>query len=410
MSMVCYRSAHALIGHNRIPEQVESIACSFLLPNQGGARIICREDTIYKGRIMSRLDRIQIKGFKSIRELDLELRPLNVLIGANGSGKSNFIDVFELLHQVAELHLQAYVQKSGRANSFLHYGQKTTDEIFIRLTFEDGEYGLHLEPAVDDTLYISHEVRHYGGMGIQDMAQPSQESWLFREAKTQPGGMFGFLFNTLQSWRVYHFHDTSDSAKVKKAGNLNDNEYLRTDASNLAAYLYLLKKTQIDHYQRIVKTIQMANPYFDDFALRPDPENPDIIMLEWRERGSDSILKAHVLSDGALRFICLTTLLMQPELPSTILIDEPELGLHPYALSLVAGMLRSASVSTQVIVTTQSSALVDEFDPEDVIVVERQDGPSVFNRLSTEKIANWLEDYSLGEIWEKNVVGGAPSR
>jgi len=215
----------------------------------------------------------------------------------------------------------------------------------------------------------------------------------------------------LQSWQVYHFHDTSEAAKVKQLGDIHDNLFLRPDASNLAAYLYMLRETEPEYYRNIVETIRMAAPFFGDFVLRPSPFNPEKIRLEWQERGSDVLFGPHALSDGTLRFICLTTLFLQPpdRLPATIVLDEPELGLHPYAIKLLADMVRSASEHTQVILATQSVTLVNQFSPEDILVVDRVQGETVFRHLSEEEIASWLEDYGLGDLWEKNLLGGRPT-
>jgi len=216
------------------------------------------------------------------------------------------------------------------------------------------------------------------------------------------------VLDALQSWKVYHFHDTSENARIKQTNKINDNAYLKPDAANLAAFLYLLKETQRYSYERIIKVIQLAAPFFDDFVLRPSPLNPENIQLEWREKNDDGYFNASSLSDGTLRFICLATLLLQPELPATILIDEPELGLHPYAITLLAGLLESASIKSQIIISTQSVPLVNHFSPENIIVVDRKDNQSTFTPLKTRDLNLWLEDYSLGEIWEKNLIGGRP--
>jgi len=218
------------------------------------------------------------------------------------------------------------------------------------------------------------------------------------------------LVSTLADCAVYHFHDTSDTANVKRLQAINDNVKLRHDAGNLAAFLYKLKKTSPKHYKLILNIIRQVAPFFGDFHLRPFPENPHKIQLEWTEKGSDYPFIANDLSDGTLRFISLATLLLQPQMPTTILIDEPELGLHPYAISILAGLFRVASQRCQLIVSTQSLNFVDEFEARDVIVVDRENGQSVFRRLEEEKLKSWLEEYTLGELWEKNVIGGRPTR
>jgi predicted ATPase len=358
---------------------------------------------------MAKLDRIEIQGFKSIRALDLRLEPLNLLIGANGSGKSNFIAAFGLLSKIVERQLQVQVARSGGADSLLHYGSRNTRELFFRLRMGANGYEARLAPDERDRLFFTEE-----HLWIQRDGKPEDTSWGSGHRETE---LFNVLFDPqavagsidiLRGRRVYHFHDTSSEAAVQKTGDLHDNDFLRSDAANLAAFLYYLRERHEAYYRQIVATIQLAAPFFGDFALRPDPLNEEKIRLEWSERGSDAYFGANALSDGSLRFICLATLLLQPEPPSTILIDEPELGLHPYAISLLAGLLKSAATRTQVIVSTQSVTLVNQFTPEDIVVVEREDRESVFRRLSSADLENWLEDYGLGDLWEENVLGDRP--
>ncbi len=369
---------------------------------------------------MAALDRIQIKGFKSIRELDLELNALNVLIGANGSGKSNFIEVFELLNQIIEERLQNFVTKSGGADRLLYYGRKTTETIEIHISFGHNRngYDVWLESTADNKLYFSDEEcwfhdkeEHPERPLTVHLGSGHRETELISESRQhQFRGVIAYVINHIKSWKLYQFHDTSDSAKVKGTSNINDNVFLRPDAANLAAFLYLLRETRYEYYDRIVKTIRMVAPFFGDFNLHPTLLNPNTINLEWREKDSDAYFDASMLSDGTLRFMSMATLLLQPNLPATILIDEPELGLHPYAITTLAGLLRSTATKTQVIVATQSTPLVNQFAPENVIVVDRLDGQSQFKRLQQARIENWMDDYGLGELWEKNIIGGRPQR
>ena len=364
---------------------------------------------------MRKLDKIEIKGFKSIQDMQLELGPLNVLIGANGSGKSNFISAFQLLNQIVESNLQLFVAKSGGADTLLYFGQKVTDSVSLQIHSGTNGYKVKLVPSTPDALVFADERCWYWREGYNKpydigLGTGHKETQLSKEANKPSGRVARYVLNILKSYQIYHFHDTGESAKIKQTGDINDNAALRPDASNLAAFLYLLRETQREHYDRIVKTVRLAAPFFDDFNLRPSPLNPSKIQLEWRERGSDAYFNAHSLSDGTLRFICLTTLLLQPTLPATILIDEPELGLHPYAITLLASILRSVATQTQVIVSTQSVTLVNQFEPIDIIVVDREESESKFRRLEPQKVANWLDEYGLGDLWEKNILGGRPQQ
>ncbi len=357
----------------------------------------------------NQLSRIVIKGFKSIRECDLELKELNVLIGANGAGKSNFISFFQMIQQMLAENLQLYVSKQGGPDTLLHFGRKKTKQISAELYFGMHGYKFALEPTQDHRMVFAKEGLWRKVRGNWDIARGHFETQVELADITE---MYKYTVPLMKSWRLYHFDDTGESALVKQRQAINDNIYLRPDAQNLAAYLYLLKEQYPTHYQRIVKTIQLVAPFFGDFYLRPQPDNKDQIELEWTEKGADIPFKAYQLSDGTLRFICLATVLMQPEAtqPEMILIDEPELGLHPYAINVLAALLRSTSKSKQIIVSTQSVELLNEFEVSDVIVADRSEGGTYLHRLNEKELETWLEEYSLGELWQKNILGGRPSR
>lgn len=371
-----------------------------------------------------KLRAISIAGYKSIRDASVELRDINILIGANGAGKSNFVSAFGLLHDIIAGRLGVHVARQGGANAMLHFGRKVSPQMTFRLSFDPNGYEALLAPAANDTLYFAREAC----WGRNPSPPPFSEKELGSghtesQLGTQPG-IASDVLESIQSWRVFHFHDTSESAPVKQKHALDDNQFLRSDAKNLAAYLYRIREAgkatpgpeaaTAPHYQasyrQIVAAVRLVAPFFDDFVLEPDRLKQDSIQLAWREKGSDEYFTASTLSDGNLRFICLATLLLQPHfhLPTTVLIDEPELGLHPFAIHQLAALIRTAAVKTQIIVSTQSVTLMNQFQPEHVIVVDRKDGGSDFRRISPDEVAKWADDYALGELWEKNVIGGRP--
>jgi predicted ATPase len=133
------------------------------------------------------------------------------------------------------------------------------------------------------------------------------------------------------------------------------------------------------------------------------------VRLEWRQQGSSFPFQPWQFSDGTIRFICLATALLQPKPPSTVVIDEPELGLHPYALEVLAQLLKETAQATQLVISTQSAPLLNQFEPEEVVVVERVEGASHFRRLEAEPLAEWLKDYALGELLQKNVIEAGPT-
>jgi len=343
---------------------------------------------------------LTIKGFKSIRHLDrLRLSNLNILIGANGVGKSNFVSYFRLLGEMLDKRLQVWTAKQGGADRVLTYGVKETPVFSSFVEFGLNGYYFDLEATVEGGFTFSREALFfngpYYGESWRELGSGHTEAKLQeRYFKSHKGDESRYCYDSIASWRVYHFHDTSDSAGVKRLGALHDNSYLRTDASNLAAFLYRLKEAAHSEYQQIRKTVRLAIPFFDDFVLKPQtlPSEEQQIRLLWKQKDNDYALWPSQLSDGSIRFICLVTALLQPDPPSTIIIDEPELGLHPYAITLLGGLLRSAATRMQIIVSTQSVPLLNEFSINDLIVVERE------------------HEVSVGELWEKNILGGRPRK
>jgi len=365
------------------------------------------------------LRRVILEGFRSIKAMDLELRSLNVLIGANGAGKSNLVSFFKMLNEMMAGRLQQYIGTTGRAQSLLHFGPKVTPQIESRLEFEVDNgldtYSMRLSHAAGDTLIFAEETLSSLQTGskstkLVQLGAGHDETRIGQEAdKGEPTAkVFRHLLNQC---RVYHFHDTSPTARARQYGYVGDNRWLMPDAGNLAALLLRLREENGGAvYQRIVSTIRQIAPFFADFDLEPAGPGKTDIILNWRDKGSDQVFGPHQLSDGTLRAICLVTLLLQAEneLPELIIVDEPELGLHPYALNVIAALFKKASHHTQVLISTQSSAFLDNFDPEDVVVVEREGKESKLARPDPEKLAAWLDEYSLGEVWEKNVIGGGP--
>ncbi|MFH1006879.1 MAG: AAA family ATPase [Candidatus Latescibacterota bacterium] len=368
---------------------------------------------------MAKLQRVILNGFKSIKEMNLELHPLNVLIGANGAGKSNLVSFFKMLNEMMARRLQQYIGTTGRAQSLLYLGPKVTPQMEAQLQFEADNgvdtYAMRLFHAAGDTLVFADERLSFLETGhlspkLVGLGSGHEETRIGQKAdEGEPTArVFRYL---LDHCRVYHFHDTSPTARVRLHCYIGDNRWLMPDAGNLAAFLLRLRDEHGGSaYHRIVNTIRLIAPFFDDFDLEPASPNKKDIILNWRDKGSDQVFGPHQLSDGTLRAMCLVSLLLQPEneLPDLIIVDEPELGLHPYALNMIAALFKKASHLTQVLISTQSSSFLDSFDPEDIIVVNREGKESRFTRPDGAKLEAWLDEYTLGEVWEKNVIGGGP--
>ena len=367
-----------------------------------------------------KLQKLTLKGFKTISGLeDFEPGPLTVLIGPNGAGKSNFISFFRLLAWTLSSpgNLQMHVGELGGASALLYDGPARTREIEADVTLltDAGEnrYAFRLAYAAGDTLIYAEERYRFTGLPAPNVAavwknldSGHRESKLINQpdpddttAKT--------ILGLLRRITVYQFHNTSATARMRNKWDEQDNRWLKEDAANIAPFLLRLRTRENRYYQRIVETIRQILPFFADFELVPDYGK---LLLNWREKNSDRVFNASQAADGMLRVMALVTLLLQPErdMPDVLILDEPELGLHPYAINLIGGLIRSLSIKTQVIVATQSMSLIDCFEPKDIVVVERKERESLFHRLDEKSLKDWLEDYSLSELWEKNVIGGRP--
>ena len=365
-----------------------------------------------------RLEKITIKGFKTIKSLEnFAPNDLTVLIGPNGVGKSNFISFFQMMSwMLADPdNLRVYVGERGGASKLLHDGPGITREIEADLTFQtdagENQYYFRLFYAADDQLIYADERYRFSRPG-----SVSPASWRSAGAGHHDPQLLTHAVSDdtarvirtlMQRIVVYQFHNTSETARIRGKWNVSDDRYLKEDGANLAPVLYRLRETDRGCYQRIVDTVRLILPFFSDFVLEPDGYS---LLLQWRERNSDEVFSVSQASDGMLRVLALVALLLQREgdLPDVMILDEPELGLHPYAITIIGGLINAAATRIQVILATQSMALIDCFDPADVVVVEREGRGSVFRRLSSEALDVWLEDYSLSELWEKNVIGGRP--
>ncbi len=372
-----------------------------------------------------KLSRITLSGFKSIHPegQTIQFGDITVLLGANGSGKSNLVSFFQMLNHMMTNALRRYIGENGSTEAFLHYGSSKTTRITAEIEFNNPDvtdiYKFSLAHAAGDTLIFTDETFSYQHRERENpyertLAIGQKEAGLPEEIKNPDAKTARVLFSLLKNCHAFQFHDTSKEARIKNKGYINDNRFLYGSGGNLAAYLYAMKNSADGerYYHRIVRYIQQIMPQFSDFELAPLRLNENQIMLNWREVGSDYLFGPHQLSDGSLRFIAIATLLLQPPatLPSVIIIDEPELGLHPSAISILAGMIKTASQHCQIVLATQSPRLVDEFEPKNIVIVERNadNRCSEFRALDEEKLADWLEQYSMSELWEKNVIGGQP--
>ena len=362
------------------------------------------------------IENVIIKNFKSIRDLELPLTNLNVLIGSNGVGKSNFISFFEMAKAIFEQRFGSYTLEKGGIDNLLYRGRKISKEIYGLMDFKNtNAFFFTLKPAQSNKGYIDNTGDFFNKRGESTKDYLGQWHRTFWDSAVEESNLMGkmygrayYLNSYLRSFTVYHFHDTSSSSPMRGQCEINDNSFLRDNGSNLAAYLYMLKQTDEKAFRLIEGTIHSIAPYFKRFNLRPDPVTPSKISLEWEEVNSDMYLNGYSFSDGTIRFIALATLLLQSKLPEVIIIDEPELGLHPAAINKLAALIKRASKSSQIILSTQSTNLVNCFEPENIIVVDREDEQTVFKRLNSADLSVWMDEYnySISDMWETNLIGG----
>ena len=366
------------------------------------------------------LRRIKLAGYKSIGSgadaLDLPLSDINIIIGSNGAGKSNVVSFFKMLNNVMTGAFQSYVGRNGTSENLLHFGSKHTEIIKAELEFANNTdtdtYLFSLAKAVQDSLIFLSESIIWNGRQFE-LSSGQKESYLLsNEVKHDSERIIKMI---LSNCRAFQFHDTSDTSYIRGASRVDNNRFLMSNGGNVASYLYRLKNTDEykKYYNRIVECIRFVVPQFSDFILEPQALNREYIKLQWQSTDNfEYPFGAEQFSDGSIRFIALATLFLQPPqlLPNVIIIDEPELGLHPQAIDVLASIMKTASQYVQIIVATQSARLLDSFLPSQIIVAEydKEKKSSFFKHLDENDLRDWLEDYSISELWEKNVLGGQP--
>jgi predicted ATPase len=352
-----------------------------------------------------RLTALQLEGFKSIATHPgqaIALGDVTVLLGANGAGKSNLISFFRMLGAMNSGTLQHFVGRHG-VRQLLFYGPKVTDTIRFSITLEDeatqATYAVKLAHGLPDRLFVDEETvtcwtRDGALQSSFALEVGGAESSLGHDARDISQRIAGWLGKI----QAFQFHDTSETARIKDRCYIDDVAALRGDAGNLAAFLRNLQQTERFHpyYRRIVRHVQKVMPQLEDFALDTLPGSENYVRLNWRDKQrTDYLFGPDQISDGSLRFMAMATLLLQPPelLPRVIVLDEPELGLHPAAILELAGMIKRATTHAQVVLATQSTRLVDEFSPDAIIVVERdaQTGASHFRHLESSRLTGWLE-------------------
>lgn len=361
---------------------------------------------------------LTIENFKSIKQLNgFELRNINILIGSNGAGKSNFLNFFDFLRAVLTKSLRGYVASKGKADGVLTFGRKQNQKLIAEISFEKNSYGFELVSTEENSFYFEYEyTKYFTGNYSNIFPYRANYSIGGEEAKIADRSFNSFhtKYFVPQFGKIlqYHFHDVGENSPIKTDCSIVDIDKLLFNGKNIAPFLRRLKLDYPDSYEMILNTIRMVVPDFHEFYFREDLKSDDLITLLWINKNDrESILHPRMLSDGSLRFICLATVLLQPLdlMPEIVIIDEPELGLHPQALALIASLVQRLSLQKQFIIATQSSNFIDLFEAHDIVVVNKNlDGSSEFIRLDEDELSNWLDEYSLADLWDMNIIGGRP--
>ena len=373
----------------------------------------------------TRLESVRIRGFRSLAEVELsDLGATSVLIGANGSGKSNFIRFFEMLSwMLRSARLGEFVERHGGADDQLYGGNGTTPrmdaELALRTDSGRNEYRFSLAHVHPDRFMFSDEAFRFSRQGRATEARWAhlgsghREAAIIEAAQSPQSTDINpvtarVIVRLLRNCAVYQFHDTSDSSNFKKRWDIEDNNTLRTHGGNLAAVLHRLEHEDHRRFESICRHITRVLPVFDRFEI---DESYGKVLLRWKAKRTDKTFGAHLTSDGSLRFFALVTLLNLPRemLPDVLLLDEPELGLHPVAVALIGDMIKALSGDLQIIVATQSPLLVDAFDLDEIVVLDLHNGSTTVRRLGPDAYREWLDDsFTPGELWQKNLFGGRP--
>lgn len=361
------------------------------------------------------LKKIQLTHFRSFFQTEIEIKNINVLIGGNGSGKSNFISLFSMLNYIQIGKLGDWMANKGGFDNIVYNGIQENELINFSFFFESknlgGQHVYELSLRATEENYII-EAEKFGLWNSDESSKPffqhqetNQIDTKLKYLAERKAEIPYAIYSNIKGFQIFHFDDVSANSNKKRLQNLDECYPLHPEGDNIAAFLYYLKQNYIEHYDKIREVVRLVTPYFDDFILEPALDSNQI-KLKWREKNHLKIFSAALISDGTIRFICLCALLLQPTSPPLIVIDEPELGLHPLAINFLAELIKKASRVTQIILSTQSVTLLNQFDPSDVLVVDRDQSGSQISRLNEQALRDWLDEYSLGQLWENNYLGG----
>lgn len=388
---------------------------------------------------MNTFDRIHVHGFRRLADVELKLRPLNVLIGANGCGKTSLLDVFSLLAASAAGQLKSCIKDMGGFDPNLSLQPTGTGDKAKLMRFEleravsnyaPLKYDITLRPSgtsyqIPDESLTQHNdpskpnpMKHlesvhgrtrYFDTDENKLKAPAWEYDETESALSQAGKMYQEperFRTTLASSTYYHALDVSPRAPVRLPQQMREALLPGKNGEDLVTCLYWMREASPDRFETIEDTLRVGFPGFE--RLNFPPVASGLLALTWKDKDVKQPFYLHQLSEGTLRFLWLTTLLYSPGLTEVTLLDEPEVSLHPELLSVLADCLREASARTQLIVATHADRLVRFLRPEDVVTFELEEGISTAIRAEDLDLDAWLKEYTLDQVWEHGRMGGRP--
>jgi len=381
----------------------------------------------------SRFQELSIHGFRRLCDVQLPLRPLSVMIGANGTGKTSVLDVLSLLAKSAQGKLSESISDLSGLSSILTYDRAEELRLDISMTvphYEPLRYSLELKQQA--VAYVIKEERlsqqrlghpgpflhidshgsdiKYYEVDQRNLLRPNWEQRPFETSLSQVPKMFQQpeeFRNRLSSSTFYHVLNVDARSPVRLPQPMQPATLPGRNGEELVSCLYYLRETERDRFDAIQDTLRAAFPRFD--RLDFPPVAAGTLALAWRETGFSKPFYMHQLSEGTLRFLWLTTLLQSPGLTALTLLDEPEVSLHPELLSLLAEMLREASSRTQLVVATHSDRLIRFLLPKEIVLMDAgEDGMSTLKWADELDLDTWLRDFSLDELWSNGTLGARP--
>ena len=387
---------------------------------------------------MNTFERIHIQGFRRLFDVDIKLNPLNVLIGANGSGKTSILDVFSLLANSASGKLNESLSEQNGIDANLSNlaaanagkSQFMSFELAMHVpSYKPIEYRLAISPQGASYKIADELLSQYGGrpepfkhivahhdnvvyyewkLSKKGLVRPNWEYNPKESALSQVPKMFREpedFRKRLASSTHYHVLDVSRRAPIRLPQQMRDATLPGHDGEDLVSCLFTLRETDPDRFELIEATLRAGFPSFE--RLNFPPVAAGTLAMTWKDRNSKYPFYMHQLSEGTLRFLWLVTLLHSPGLTEVTMIDEPEVSLHPELLSLLADLLRDASNRTQLIVATHADRLVRFLQPSEILTINTNDeGASEVICADELDLENWLKEYSMDEVWRMGRIGG----